>query len=104
MKKRVSRSVLSLILTLCLTLSMLPSPALAAVGDLVDNDPAENESILSQLEDFSGQSYEEAYTLLILWAFWTRTAIWPPTRASFWTGRSTPWRRSRLSSMTRPPI
>lgn len=64
MKKRVSRSVLSLILTLCLTLSMLPSPALAAVGDLVDNDPAENESILSQLEDFSGQSYEEAYTLL----------------------------------------
>ena len=32
MKKRVSRSVLSLILTLCLTLSMLPSPALAAVG------------------------------------------------------------------------
>lgn len=64
MKKRVSRSVLSLILTLCLTLSMLPSPALAAVGDLVDNDPVENESILSQLEDFSGQSYEEAYTLL----------------------------------------
>ena len=64
MKKRVSRSVLSLILTLCLALSMLPSPALAAVGDLVDNDPAENESILSQLEDFSGQSYEEAYTLL----------------------------------------
>ena len=64
MKKRVSRIVLSLILTLCLTLSMLPWPALAAVGDLLDNDPAENESILSQMENFSGESYEEAYALL----------------------------------------
>ena len=53
MKKRVSRSVLSLILTLCLTLSMLPSPALAAVGDLVDNDPAKQRAFFSQLEDFS---------------------------------------------------
>lgn len=60
MKKRA----LSLLLALCMTLSLLPLTALAAVGDLLQNDPAENESLLSQLESFTGESYEEAYELL----------------------------------------
>ena len=60
MKKRI----VSLLLVLSLLLSLLPSTAFAAVGGLLGNDPAENESILAQLEDFTGESYEEAYALL----------------------------------------
>lgn len=60
MRKRV----LSLLLMVCMTLSLLPGTAYAAVGDLLNRKAAENESLLQQLQDFTGESYEEVYDLL----------------------------------------
>ena len=60
MKKRV----LSLLLAVCMTLSLLPATAYAAVGGLLGNPPERNESLLQQLEQFTGESYEEVYDLL----------------------------------------
>lgn len=60
MKKRL----LSLLLAISMALSILPVTALAAVGDLVRNTPSENESLLEQLEGFTGETYGEAYDLL----------------------------------------
>jgi hypothetical protein len=62
--KKIKRKILSLLLTLCMILSLLPAPVYAAVADLAGNSAAQNESILEQLQDFSGESYEEAYDLL----------------------------------------
>ena len=60
MKKRV----LSLLLAVCMTLSLLPATAYAAVGGLLGNPPERNESLLQQLEQFTGESYEGVYDLL----------------------------------------
>ena len=43
---RFKTRILSLLLVLCMTLSLLPSTAFAAVGDLLSNTPAQNESLL----------------------------------------------------------
>ena len=61
---RFKTRILSLLLVLCMTLSLLPSTAFAAVGDLLSNTSAQNESLLQQLESFTGESYEEVYDLL----------------------------------------
>ena len=55
---------LSLLLVFCMALSLLPGTALAAVGDLLGNTSEQNESLLEQLESFTGDSYEDAYELL----------------------------------------
>lgn len=47
-----------------MALSLLPGTAFAAVGDLLNNQTAKNESLLQQLQDFTGESYEEVYDLL----------------------------------------
>ena len=60
MRKRL----LSLLLVFCMALSLLPGTAFAAVGDLLNNQTAKNESLLQQLQDFTGESYEEVYELL----------------------------------------
>ena len=60
----MKRKLLSLLLAFCMALSLLPATAYAAVGDLLGNSPAENQSLLEQLEGFTGESYEEAYALL----------------------------------------
>lgn len=60
MRKRL----LSLLLVFCMVLSLLPGTAFAAVGDLLNNQTAKNESLLQQLQDFTGESYEEVYDLL----------------------------------------
>lgn len=60
MRKRV----LSLLLVFCMAVSLLPGAAYAAVGELLENTPKQNESLLEQLESFTGESYEEAYELL----------------------------------------
>jgi uncharacterized repeat protein (TIGR02543 family) len=62
--KKIKRKILSLLLTLCMILSLLPAPVYAAVADLAGNSAAQNERILDQLQNFSGESYEEAYDLL----------------------------------------
>ena len=61
---RFKTRILSLLLVLCMTLSLLPGTAFAAVGDLLSNTSAQNESLLQQLESFTGESYEEVYDLL----------------------------------------
>lgn len=61
---RLKTRILSFLLVLCMTLSLLPSTAFAAVGDLLSNTSAQNESLLQQLESFTGESYEEVYDLL----------------------------------------
>ncbi len=63
-KKKVSVRLVAALLSFALVLTMLPVNALASVGDQLGRDPAENESLLEQLEGFSGDSYEEAYALL----------------------------------------
>lgn len=45
-------------------LSLLPGTAYAAVADLLENTAQQNQSLLQQLESFTGESYEEAYALL----------------------------------------
>ncbi len=60
MKKRL----VSLLLALCMILSLLPGTAYAAVADLLENTAQQNQSLLQQLESFTGESYEEAYALL----------------------------------------
>lgn len=60
----VKKRVLSLLLAVCMTLSLLPATAYAAVGGLLGNPPERNESLLQQLEQFTGESYEEVYDLL----------------------------------------
>lgn len=62
--KKIKRKILSLLLTLCMLLSLLPAPVYAAVADLVGNSAEQNASVLEQLQNFSGESYEEAYDLL----------------------------------------
>ena len=59
----VKKRVLSLLLAVCMTLSLLPATAYAAVGGLLGNPPERNESLLQQLEQFTGESYEEVYDL-----------------------------------------
>lgn len=60
MRKRL----LSLLLVFCMALTLLPGTAFAAVGGLLNNQAAKNESLLQQLQDFTGESYEEVYDLL----------------------------------------
>ena len=60
MKKRLA----SLLLALCMILSLLPGTACAAIADLLENTAQQNQSLLQQLESFTGESYEEAYALV----------------------------------------
>lgn len=61
---RLRKRILSLLLVFCMTLSLLPGTAFAAVGELLNNQTAKNESLLQRLQDFTGESYEEVYELL----------------------------------------
>ena len=60
MRKRV----LSLLLAVCVTLSLLPAPAFAAFGGLLANSPAENQALLEKLESLTGQDRETVQALL----------------------------------------
>ena len=60
MRKRV----LSLLLMVCMTLSLLPGTAYAAVGDLLGNSPGENQALLEELENLTGQDSETVRALL----------------------------------------
>ena len=55
---------LALALSAVMTMGLLPGTAYAAVGELLNNSPRQNERLLEQLEHFTGESYEEAYALL----------------------------------------
>lgn len=60
MKKRL----LSLLILVCMALSLLPGTAWASVGDLLHNTPAENQALLDELAAMTGGTTEEARTML----------------------------------------
>ena len=55
---------LSLLLTVCMTLSLLSAPAYAAVGNLLRNSPEENLALLEELENLTGQDGAAVRALL----------------------------------------
>lgn len=59
MKQRIKRRLLSVLLTVCMSLSLFSGTAQAALGNTV-----QNQSLQQLLENFTGESYEEAYELL----------------------------------------
>ena len=60
MKKRF----LAALLSLCMTLTMLPTTAFAAVSDSLDNTPEENQAILEQLSALTGGSNDQVLSML----------------------------------------
>ena len=60
MKKRF----LAALLSLCMTLTMLPTTAFAAVSDSLGNTPEENQAILEQLSALTGDSSDQVLSML----------------------------------------
>ena len=60
MKKRF----LAALLSLCMTLTLLPTTAFAAVSDSLGNTPEENQAILEQLADLTGGSSDQVLSML----------------------------------------
>ena len=60
MKKRF----LAALLSLCMTLTMLPTTAFAAVNDSLGNTPEENQAILEQLSALTGDSSDQVLSML----------------------------------------
>ena len=56
MKKRF----IAALLCLCMTLTLLPTTAFAALSDSLGNTPKENQSILEQLSALTGGSSDQA--------------------------------------------
>ena len=61
---RLKKRMLSLLLVFCMTFSLLPGTAYAAVGDLLGNSPRENQALLEELENLTGQDGEAIQALL----------------------------------------
>ena len=55
---------LALVLCLCMTLSLLPTTAFAAVSDSLGNTPEENQAILEQLSALTGGSSDQVLSML----------------------------------------
>ena len=60
MKKRF----LAALLSLCMTLTLLPTTAFAAVSDSMGNTPEENQAILEQLSALTGDSSDQVLSML----------------------------------------
>ena len=60
MKKRF----LAALLSLCMTLTLLPTTAFAAVSDSLGNTPEENQAILEQLSALTGGSSDQVLSML----------------------------------------
>ena len=55
---------LALVLCLCMTLTLLPTTAFAAVSDSLGNTPEENQAILEQLSALTGRSSDQVLSML----------------------------------------
>ena len=55
---------LALVLCLCMTLTLLPTTAFAAVSDSLGNTPEENQAILEQLSALTGDSSDQVLSML----------------------------------------
>ena len=60
MKKRF----LAALLSLCMTLTLLPTTAFAAVSDSLGNTPEENQAILEQVSALTGDSSDQVLSML----------------------------------------
>ena len=58
------KKLLSLLLAVCMTLSLLPGTAYAAVGNLLSNSAQENQALLETLENLTGQDGAAIQALL----------------------------------------
>ena len=59
MKKRF----LAALLSLCMTLTLLPTTAFAAVSDSMGNTPEENQAILEQVSALTGDSSDQVLSM-----------------------------------------
>ena len=55
---------LALVLCLCMTLTLLPTTAFAALSDSMGNTPKENQAILEQLSALTGGSSDQVLSML----------------------------------------
>ena len=62
--KYIQRRLLAILLAICMTVSLLPAAAYAAVGDLLGNSAAENQALLEALEALAGQAGDTVRALL----------------------------------------
>ncbi len=84
MKKRF----LAALLSLCMTLTLLPTTAFAAVSDSMGNTPEENQAILEQVSALTGDSSDQVLSMLnALGLLWMKTAISRWIKPSRWTAR-----------------
>ena len=60
MRKRLTAALLCF----CMMLTLLPSTAYAALGDLLRNSPGANQALLAELENLTGQDGQAVYDLL----------------------------------------
>ncbi len=60
MRKRLTAALLCL----CMMLTLLPSTAYAALGDLLGNSPGANQALLAELENLTGQDGQAVQALL----------------------------------------
>ncbi len=62
--RNLKKRFLALMLSLIMTLGLLPGTVYAAVGDLLGNSPAENQALLEELSALTGQDGQAVYDLL----------------------------------------
>ena len=63
--RNLRKRLLALVLSLVMTVSLLPGTAYAAVGQLLTNAPEENEALLEALSELAGpEDAREFYALL----------------------------------------
>ena len=63
-EKPMKKRILSILLICCMVLTMLPTTAFAAVSDSLGNTPEENQAILEQLSALTGDSSDQALSML----------------------------------------
>ena len=52
--KRIRKQLLAVLLTICMSVSLLPTAAYAAIGDLLGNTAGENQTLMEELEALTG--------------------------------------------------
>lgn len=83
MKKRF----LAALLSLCMTLTLLPTTAFAAVSDSLGNTPEENQAILEQVSALTGDSSDQVLSMLNALGLLDEDGNFKVDQTSRWTVR-----------------
>lgn len=62
--RKHEEKILAALLSLCMTLTLLPTTAFAAVSDSLGNTPEENQAILEQVSALTGDSSDQVLSML----------------------------------------